>query len=304
MTKLLFVFLDGVGLGSRDADINPFITARTPFLESLLGDKLSASLVEQQAENFVFRHLDTTLSVPGLPQSATGQAALLTGHNAAQHMGRHYGPWPGPSIWHLLDQGSLFSEVVEASMMNTAAATLANVYPPGYFAALQTGKHKVNVPVYAAQAAGLSLRSVEDYRLGQAVSVDLRGSYLQRYGAGVSSPELEAERLAALAHTHQFTFFDMWQTDSIGHRGSFAEAVALIEDIDRFLGKLAETQDLTIVITSDHGNLENKQVKTHTMAQVPLIVLGSGAEPFRTATSLLDIAPAIRQCLVPIPVLS
>jgi hypothetical protein len=40
--------------------------------------------------------LDASLCVPGLPQSATGQAALLTGLNAPELMGRHIEGFPPP----------------------------------------------------------------------------------------------------------------------------------------------------------------------------------------------------------------
>lgn len=296
MKHLLFLFLDGVGLGSDDSEINPFVIAKTPFLSEVLGGQFSQSLAEQFEPRFTFRHLDATLGYKGLPQSATGQTALLTGKNGAKIMDGHYGPWPGPTLKRELDKGSLFSEV----LLQGKLAQFANVYPPGYFRALEAAKLKVNVPVYAALSAGLKLPRLEQYQTGKAVSVDLTGEYLHRYDARLqklSAYDMGA-RLAKLSHDAQFTFFDYWPSDETGHRGSFAEAVALIEKLDLFLRGVAENLgDVTLLLTSDHGNLEDKSVKTHTRADVPLLVIGEGADHFAVASSLLEIVPLIKKTL-------
>ena len=183
---LLFLFLDGVGLGSDDPTVNPFVAAQTSFLEQLLGNKLTVFLLEGSRANFVFKPIDARLGFDGLPQSATGQTALLTGRNGAEIMNGHYGPWPGPTLKRVLDEGTLFSEVLAEGRK----AQLANVYPPGYFRALAGRKRRVNVPVYAAQAAGLELYDLEDYRKGRGVSVDLTGDYLRQLDADL--PDLDA----------------------------------------------------------------------------------------------------------------
>lgn len=289
--KLLFVFLDGVGLG--DADANPFAAAETPFLKELLGGPLTRALPQQISSTLVVRHLDACLGLPGLPQSATGQTTLLTGKNGAAAMGRHYGPWPGPTLKKLLAQGTLFSEA-------HGRALLANAYPPGYFDALAKGRQRVNVPVCAARQAGLALLGVQDYQRGEAVSADLTGDYLHQQDARlpVHAPRESGEILARLAGQYDFTFFDFWLSDTAGHRWPFARAVGLIEALDAFLaGLVTVLQDVTLLITSDHGNLETKHVKTHTDNPVPLIAVGEGAQAFAEAASLFDVAPAVRKLI-------
>jgi bisphosphoglycerate-independent phosphoglycerate mutase (AlkP superfamily) len=39
MTNVLFLFLDGIGLGGDDPEINPFVQARLPNLNKLIGDQ-------------------------------------------------------------------------------------------------------------------------------------------------------------------------------------------------------------------------------------------------------------------------
>jgi 2,3-bisphosphoglycerate-independent phosphoglycerate mutase len=289
---LLFLFLDGVGLGANN-DTNPFASAKTPFLEFLLGGRLTKELEPLTTSNLIFRPLDARLGFPGLPQSATGQTTLLTGKNGANLMQGHYGPYPGPTLKKELDKGTLFSEVLELGKH----ATLANLYPPGYFRAIETGQQKYNVPVYAARRAGLELLRIDDYRLGHAISVDMTGEYLHRHAATlkpVSALEM-GKRLASIAGQNDFTFFDLWLTDQAGHRWSFGDCVRLVETLDLFLrGVVENLSNVILLVTSDHGNLEDKSVKTHTLADVPLIVVGAKVEDFQDTKNLLDVAPGIR----------
>lgn len=289
---VLFVFLDGVGLGEEAAH-NPFAVAQTPFLDDLLGGGLTRARAPVSAPGLLFRPLDARLGVSGLPQSATGQTALLTGENAAAFMGRHYGPYPGPTLKGLLEKGTLFSELRQAH----GGTLLANAYPEGFFAGLRSGKRRLNVPVFSALAAGLSLKTSEDYGAGEGTSVDLTGAHLHALEPRLPerSPEEAGLLLAAQAAEHAFTFFDFWLSDAAGHRWPFGEAALLVERLDAFFaGLVPALKGVTLVVTSDHGNLEDKRVRTHTHNPVPLLVVGR-VEAFRDAASLLEVAPAIRR---------
>lgn len=298
MAAVLFLFLDGVGLGPADSLTNPFAAAETPFLAGLLGERLTDRTADRGAGEAVVRRLDATLGHPGLPQSATGQGTLLTGWNCADVMSGHYGPWPGPTLKRVLDQGTVFSDTVAAG----GRALLANAYPPGYFGALERGRARENVPVHAARSAGLTLPDLERYRLGEGLAADLTGEHFASVDSRLPSysPEEAGGLLSRLAAVRSFTFFDFWLSDRIGHRGSFEEAVALVETLDRFIagvvGELAGT--VTLLVTSDHGNLEDKTVRGHTRAPVPLLALGPQRSAFADCSSLMDVAPALRRVLL------
>jgi 2,3-bisphosphoglycerate-independent phosphoglycerate mutase len=171
---VLFVFLDGVGLGADDPATNPF-AAPWASLRELAGARWVAPEWRERAESgLVVRALDASLGVPGLPQSATGQATLLTGRNAAAAMRGHYGPWPGPTLRALLDAGTLFHDGGAAG-----GSALANAYPPGYFRALDGGSFRRSATVHAAVAAGLTLASLDAYARGDAVAADLDGGVMR-----------------------------------------------------------------------------------------------------------------------------
>jgi 2,3-bisphosphoglycerate-independent phosphoglycerate mutase len=116
MTRILFIFMDGIGLGTDDPEINPLARTEMPFLGSLLGgQKLTASAAPYESENVSLLALDAGLGVDGLPQSATGQAVLMTGINIPAELGYHYGPKPNPAGCKLSQKRKYFVFMVTRS---------------------------------------------------------------------------------------------------------------------------------------------------------------------------------------------
>src|SRR3990170_3141448 len=104
--SLLLVFLDGVGLGEADPAHNPWVAAHTQTLRSLLGRPL-AGAERVDLNGTLLIPTDATLGVAGLPQSATGQTALLTGLNAPALVGRHVTAYPTTPLRPLLPEHPL-----------------------------------------------------------------------------------------------------------------------------------------------------------------------------------------------------
>ena len=97
--SILFLFLDGVGLGPADPATNPFAVAHIPNLVGLLGGaRPLAGLERAETQRAIFIPTDASLGVPGPPQSATGQAAILTGLNVPALVGGHWGPKPNEAV--------------------------------------------------------------------------------------------------------------------------------------------------------------------------------------------------------------
>lgn len=277
-----------MGLGDDDPARNPFAADRLPTLEALAGGPWLAGLAEQVAPERVVRRLDAHMGDPGLPQSATGQTALLTGRDAVAVMGRPYGPWPGPTLLQVLEEGNLFHD----GALRTGGAVLSNAYPQGFLDAVasRSGRHRRLRPstaMAAAGAAGLRLRSFDDLRRGQAVGPDLDGD-----AAGLRR---QAGHLSALAQDHAFSYLDLWRTDQAGHAADPVSGRRVVQGLDRFLEALLPLpSDLTLLLTADHGNLEDLSHGSHTHAQVPLIAMGPGAAAFAEVSDLRGVAPALR----------
>lgn len=218
-------------------------------------------------------------------------------------MDGHYGPYPGPTLRAVLDHDTLFHDGHRAG-----GAALANAYPPGFFSGLEGRRPRRNAIVYAALAAGLRLADAHAYERGAGVAADLDGAFFR--GSHGRPPDLgapvdpagvraEVDRLVGVAGAHRFTLFDVWLTDRAGHGGDERVAVAVLSRLDAFLGGLAVAapEDLTVVLTSDHGNLEDLGTRRHTLARVPLVARGPGAGAFADARRLDDVAPAVRTVL-------
>ncbi len=302
--RVLFLFLDGVGLGPDDPATNPLARAAMPHLTRLLeGQRLVAPAAPVETARATLLALDACLGVPGMPQSASGQAALLTGLNVSSLIGMHYGPWPNQAIVNLLANGNLFRAVRRAGKH----AALLNAYPPSYFAAIASGRRVYSAIPQAVVSAGIPLKTADDLNTGQALSADFTGQgWHDRLGlrdTPLLTPAEAGARMAALASALDFAFFEYWPSDYVGHGQDMAEALELLATLDAMLGGLLAAWDDDeglILITSDHGNLEDLGTRGHTTNPAPALLIGAPAHRRTLAASLrslTDIAPAIIRLL-------
>lgn len=293
--RVLLLFVDGVGLAPRGPS-NPFSRLRLPALDALVGGlwirESSGGLADLSA-------LDATLGVEGLPQSATGQTTLFTGVNAAARIGRHVPAFPGAKLKALLEERSVLRRLVEAGRH----VTFANVFTSGYLERVQEGGGRMSATTLAARAAGVSFRLVEDYLAGRAVSWDVTGG---RFGirAGVDlptvTPEEAGRNLAAMAAGHDLVLYETFLTDLAGHRRWGVTVEEALGAVDGLLGGVlaAASDDVTVLLTSDHGNVEEPAHRKHTRNPVPSIVWGPGREAFAGMESIGDVAGRLEEWLV------
>ena len=293
MSHVFFLFLDGVGLGPDDAQVNPFAAARLPNLKELLeGRRLVAGSAPFDGEFASLRSVDALLGVDRAPQSATGQAALLTGRNVPALVGEHYGPKPNQAVAEILRSDNLFKQVLKRG----GSAALLNGYPPRYFQAIESGVRLYSAIPLAVTAAGLELKSIEDMQAGRAFSADFTGAgWASQPGfppAPIYTPEEAGRRLALAAQEYDLAWFDFWPSDIAGHHGDMTEALALLENLDGVVGGLSQdwgNRDALVVLTSDHGNLEDLSVRGHTLNPVPALLIGPPRKRQAFAANLRDL---------------
>lgn len=304
----MFLFLDGIGLGDDNPSRNPLAAADTPDILWLLGGrKLVLSAAPCESEWATLLAVDACLGVPGYPQSASGQAALLTGRNVPAEIGEHYGPKPNPQIAAILQEDNLFLRVARAG----GSSALLNAYPPRYFEAIDSRRRLYSAIPLAASLAGIPLRTASDLQAGRALSADFTGagwaSQPSFPPAPVYTPHQAGCLLAHLSSEHDLTWFDFWPSDYVAHRGVMTEAIELVERLDGVLGGLARAwqgrEDL-VVVTSDHGNLEDITARGHTTAPVPALLIGPASLRNVVAPQLHDLtdfAPALLPILIDRP---
>jgi hypothetical protein len=264
---------------------------------------LTSSAAPRENELVTLVAIDASLGVKKTPQSATGQASLLTGRNVPALIGRHYGPKPNPEISAIIHAGNIFQEVLKRG----GRAALLNAYPPQYFQSIDSGRRLYSAIPLAARSAGIDLMTAEDLRAGEAFSVDFTGKgWAAQPGfpsAPVYSPQQAGVNLADVSRQYDLTWFDYWISDYAGHKQEMDQAIELLESFDAVLAGLLEAwkdrADL-FVLTSDHGNLEDLSKRGHTDNKVPALLLGPAdlRQPFADALEdLTDFMPAVMKTI-------
>ena len=299
---LLFVFLDGIGLGADDPARNPLAALSLPAFERLAeGQPWTQTARSIDRPHHVFRAIDATLGVEGLPQSGTGQATLLTGVNGARIAGRHYGPFPHSKTRPVLASENIFHQIQALDLPIDEPAVFANAYPDRFFSYVEK-TDRWTVTTRCCLEARLRIRTHQDVLDGNALTADLTGEGWPQADPPLSpiSEEEAGRRLVKIGSSHAFTLFEYFLSDKAGHSQSTERATAVLHALDRFFAGLLSAFDPSkslLLITSDHGNLEDLSTKSHTHHPVPLIAHGRGAAHFSTVEDLTRVTPAIVEAL-------
>jgi hypothetical protein len=273
---VIFIFIDGVGLGLEE-ESNPFFATKTPFLTDLLeGRSLTREASGKEYAKVSLLGLDATLGVKGLPQSATGQTSLFTGVNAAGILGRHLNGFPNQILREILAEKGMFLQLQAKSLKGT----FANAYRPVFFKELKEGiKRHFSCSTLITYYGGLGFRDLDDLRNAQAVYLDITNKSLREKGFQVPlvSPQEAGKRLVNISRSFDLTLYEHFITDIAGHSGDYNAAAEAVTILDAFLGSVAENMNPErdiVLVSSDHGNLENIDVKVHTANPVPALVMG------------------------------
>lgn len=268
MASILILFFDGVGVGADDPATNPFAAVDARRLAPVRG--------RPAPEDASYRPLDPTLGVPGLPQSATGQTTLYTGVNAARVLGRHMVGIPGPTLYPVLQDESLFRKAVAAGLR----PTFANAYTRAH---LEARRPRWSATTRMVQASGVPIRMIDgDDTAPDPIVHDYTGEWAAMKGIAVPrrTADQAAATLAGLLDDHDLVLYEYFLTDLVAHRGDWdgkVEQARRVEDLVDAVLRRVDLEADTVVLVSDHGNLERGDDPRHTMNPVPLLAWGSRA---------------------------
>jgi len=127
-------------------------------------------------------------------------------------------------------------------------------------------------------------------------------------------PEMKAEEIGAAVITgiksrrYGLICANIVNCDIVGHTGNIEATVKAVETVDSVIGKIvkvAEENEMAVIITADHGNAEelfseetNEPLTSHTLNPVPFLLVSSKFKKLnRTRGLLSDIAPTILKLL-------
>jgi len=294
---VIFVFIDGVGLGEPGSH-NPVSENGYRSLGLMSGGQPFDKRADRVEEDgHLFKPIDARLGMDGLPQSGTGQTALFTGVNAPKVVGRHFGPFPHSALKPYLREESIFKKVQARGY----SCIFMNAYPQVFFDHAQK-RNRWSCTTLMTRSAGIPLNTIEDVQAGTAHTAELT-QRAWRDKLDLDVPQIEAEeaadRVLDQANKHDLLLSEYYLTDKAGHAQKEDYAHGVLNPLDQFLYRLINQKKAedTLLVTSDHGNLEDLSTKTHTLNPVPLFVKGPGATAFRAVESLMDVPGAILEAL-------
>jgi 2,3-bisphosphoglycerate-independent phosphoglycerate mutase len=285
--SVLLFFIDGLGIGTR----GPF----NPLDNLPNGAPLAVFQNEPPEPHFdgIVVPTDPRLGIDGRPQSASGQTTILTGVNAPAELGYHKQGFPNKPLLEIIGAHSIFRQLRDAGV---GPVTFANAYTDRFF----TERPRwISATTAAVEAAGMTFRNIADLKNDAAVFMDFTNRVLIERGIDVAerTEEEAADVLARIASENRFTLYEYFITDKVGHEQDMPKAREILTSLARFIRELLARLDLkrtTVILTSDHGNIEDLSSRNHTLHLVPTIVWGAERERIAaTIKSLADITPAI-----------
>jgi hypothetical protein len=290
------IFIDGVGIGKEDYSFNPFFKYGFKTFEKFFGSIPSLENSTLHSDNCFLFPVNACLGVEGLPQSGTGQTSIFCGVNAPKIIGKHFGPYPYSTLIPVLQKKNIFKHFLGRGKK----VSFANAYPRVFFDYIKSGKKRLSATTSMCQLNGMRLNKANDVRNGRALTAEITNEKWNKklgYKLPIILPETAAKRLLRISSKNNFTLYEYFLTDHIGH-GRYADEFELILDsLDRFLFKIFEEMDYqnsTLIICSDHGNLENTSIKSHTFNPALMITAGRNAKKiYRQVKSLSQIKGAI-----------
>jgi len=285
--SVLLFFIDGLGIGTRGSQ-NPL---------DGLDDAAPLAIFQSEPSEVPFQGIvvptDARLGVEGRPQSASGQTTILTGINAPAAIGSHKQGFPNQALLDIIREHSIFLQLKHSGV---DSITFANTYTKKFF---ERRPRWISATTAAVEAAGLRFNVVEDLRAGRAVFHDFTNASLIERGEAVNprSPEEAGDVLASIVQRHSFTLYEYFITDKVGHAQDYETARTVVASLARYIRRLLRNLNLeetTVILTSDHGNIEDLSLRNHTLNPVPTIVWGRDRDAIAARIrTLADITPAI-----------
>ncbi|MBN2000500.1 alkaline phosphatase [candidate division KSB1 bacterium] len=293
---IILLFIDGIGVGHRDGRINPCAHPGLLYFDHFIEDTYPKIITD----NCFVTSLDANLGIKGLPQSATGQTALLTGINASRELGRHLNGFPNQKLRDIIARHSILKKITE---MGHKAAFLNSFRPPFFDYDPNEIVRYLSVTSVTNLYAGLPFFNLDDLLEKKSVYQDLTNRSLIDKGFNVPlyTPEEAGTIVGSRIPHYAFSLFEYFQTDRAGHSMDLNRALSELFKLERFLSAVLTTideQKTLIVVTSDHGNIEDISRKGHTRHKVMCLFFGAVRSVFgEKLESITDISPLVLRLL-------
>lgn len=295
------VFIDGVGIGKKDYEYNPFFKLGFKTFENIFKQIPHLQIPVLQTDSIYLKPVDANLGLDGLPQSGTGQVSIFCGVNAAKLVGNHFGPFPHSKTIDVLRDKNIFREYLNRGKK----VFFANAYPKIFFDYLKSGKTRLSATSLSCRLTNIRLNTATDVRKAKALTAEItneRWNKKLHYNIPVISARAAARRLLRISSNYHFTLYEFFLTDHLGHGRIKDEFENVHKNLDEFLFELLtkfNKEKMDIIICSDHGNYEDLSVKGHT--RNPALFMAAGKNAKKIADSVNDLtqikSAIIKNCM-------
>jgi 2,3-bisphosphoglycerate-independent phosphoglycerate mutase len=253
--NIILLFIDGVGVGTDQPEYNPCYFSETGIFNS--------NSLPMGGEKY---QLDANLGIDGLPQSATGQTSIYTGINAAHLIGRHLYGFPNQSLRKLLYKESIFVKLTRQGY----ACKFLNAFRPVFFTTPQIfNAMPMSATTEMNRAAGRPFSTIADIRSGKAIYHDYTNQVLRdlHFDIPVYNAFEAAHIIRDQSEHYDLLLYEYFETDRAGHDRDLKKAIGQIHKIENLIAELLNIINpvkTSLIVASDHGNIEDLRTKSHT----------------------------------------
>ena len=290
MNPIILLFIDGVGIGKKDSEYNPFFKYIFRTFTEIFGavPSLDNPIIKRN-DGFIFP-IDARMGVEGFPQSGTGQTSIFCGINAPQFVGKHFGPYPYSTLIPIIKERNIFIEFIRRNKK----VFFMNAYPNVFFDYIDSGKSRLSVTSLSSSLSGLRFNSLTDVQEGRALTAEItneRWNAKLGYNLPVLKPSVAAKRLLNIASINDLIVYEYFLTDHLGHGrydGNIEKTLGILDEFLFTIFTETDPEKYTILLCSDHGNFEDLSVKTHTLN--PSLTISYGKHAFFLFQKLKDLS--------------
>ncbi len=283
--SVIVIFVDGVGIGQQDVSYNPCLHSNYQIFSPTINLPF----------NGIQFSLDACLGVNGLPQSATGQSSIYTGKNAAKLIGKHLFGFPNQKLKELLIKQSVFEKLNSLSYR----CKFINAFRPVFFTSPEIFNNvRLSVTSEMNRAARLPFCSIKDIKNKNALYHDFTNKELIEKGfqLPIFDSNTASKVLIDQSKKYDLILYEYFLTDKAGHSKNMKYAISEINKIESLIYMVIEKSEGTntsIIVCSDHGNIEDLRSRSHTYNPAYFAVWTK--KNIQKLSSLMDIYSLIKK---------
>ena len=281
--SVILIFVDGVGIGENKIDFNPCLHSQFQIFSP-------ANNLPFGGKKFP---LDARLSVKGFPQSATGQTTIYTGINAAKLINKHLFGIPNEILKERIIKESIFKKLITSGFK----CKFLNAFRPVFFTSPDLFKNiRLSATSEMNRAVELSFCTLQDIKNKKALYHDFSNSEIIEKGFCLPkyNSEIASSVIVSQSKQNDLVLYEYFLTDKAGHSRDIKYAIKEINKIESLIYNVAKKifgTDNTLIVCSDHGNIEDSRIKSHTLN--PAFFAVWTKKQIKPLKSLLDIFPLI-----------